>query len=85
MGDVGGELPAVALGVLLLCHVEGQQHRTHRLAAGLDAARIQLVLLAIALAAQLAVAPPSGPSQCKAQFMAAVHRQEVPAHKPSSA
>ena len=41
VGDVGGELPAVALGVLLLCHVEGQQHRTYRLAAGLDAARIQ--------------------------------------------
>ena len=30
MRHIGGELPAVALGVLLLCHIEGQQHCTHR-------------------------------------------------------
>ena len=80
VGDVGGELPAVALGVLLLCHVEGQQHCTHHLAAGLDAAHIQLVLPAIALAAQLAVALLPGCLHRKAQLMAAVHRQEVTAH-----
>ena len=80
VGDVGGELPAVALGVLLLCHVEGQQHCTHRLAVGLDAAHIQLILPAITLAAQLAVALLTGCLHRKAQLMAAVHRQEVTAH-----
>ncbi len=80
MGDVGGELAAVALGIGLLGNVEGQQHRAHHLAVGLDAGHVELVLAAIALHTGLAVAGVHSVVERVADGAAALHGQQGLAH-----
>ena len=80
MGDVGGELAAVALGVGLLGDVEGQQHRAHHLAVGLDTGHVELVLAAVALHTGLAVAGVHGIVEGVADGAAALHGQQRLAH-----
>ena len=77
VGDVGGKLPAVALGKGLLRHVEGQQDRTRRPAAGLNAADVQLVLPSAPLQTVLAVAAVQCAADGGADLGAALHRQEI--------
>ena len=80
MGDVCRKLAAAALGVLLIRHVEGKEHRADCLAAGLDAAEIELIGAPAALAAHLAVAVFHGVGDGAAHVAAAVDGQEVLPH-----
>ena len=80
VGDVGGELPAVALGEGLLRHVEGQQHRAHRLAVGLNAGHVELVLPAILLHARLGAAVFHGVPQGAADGGVPLHRYKGLSH-----
>ena len=77
VGHIGGELPAVALGQRLLRHVEGQHHRAGNVALGADAADVQLVLPAVPLRVDLAVALRHGGLQRVAHLSAALDGQEV--------
>ena len=84
-GDVCRKLAAAALGVLLIRHVEGEEHRADRLTAGLDAAEIELIGAPAALAAHLAVAVFHGVGDGAAHVAAAVDGQEVlPPHSRGS-
>ena len=80
VGDVCRKLAAAALGVLLIRHVEGKEHRADRLTAGLDAAEIELIGAPAALAAHLAVAVFHGVGDGAAHVAAAVDGQEVLPH-----
>ena len=81
MRDVRREFAAAALGVLLLRHVEGQDHRAQRLACRLDAADVELVFPAAALGAHLAVPAVIGRTDRHAEIVAAVDADEIPADR----
>ena len=80
MGHVGGELPSVPLGKGLLRHVEGQQHRAHSLAVGLDAGHVELILPSALLHACLSVAGLHGIPQGAAHRHVTLHRQQRLSH-----
>ena len=80
MGHIGGKFPAIPLGQRLLCHVERQDHRAGNGALGFDAAHIHLVLPALALRVDLAVALFHGGLQRMAHIAAPFDGQEVLSH-----
>ena len=80
MRDIRRELPAVALGKLLLRDVKGQNDRAEEFPVGRDAADIELIHAARALGAHLAVAVRDGGLNGGADLVAALDGEKVPAH-----
>ena len=80
MRHIGGELPAVALGVFLLGNIEGQQHRAHDPAVGVDTAQIELVHSAAPMAANFRVAVGKGLLNGQTDLVVPIHRQEALPH-----
>ena len=77
VGDVGGELPPGPLGALPVRDVEGQDHGADGLAVGVDAAEVELVVPAVPLLPELAVAAVHAGAEGQAHVMAPVHGEEV--------
>ena len=79
MRDIRRELPAVALGKLLLRDVKGEDDRADRFPVGRDAADVKLIDAPRALGAHLAVAVVGGCLNGGTDLVAALDGEKVPA------